>query len=205
MLRKVRLTGFLAALLFVLGVLATAYYRAQKKTAPPAPSRAAAYSDRLCLARNLAWETEGRSHARTGTQAYRARAEMEAISRVVFKRRELGRRHGYRNTICEVVYQRNQFSWTRKFKEKIPKAEGRWQFMLAVADDMLAGRFQTPWPQSHACITHYKRADNKHVGKKPAIWFRARLQQVAVYGDHAFFCPKDKRKKSRRTAAKGPG
>ena len=59
--------------------------------------RLAVYSDRECLARNLAFETIGNSHSREGIGALLARQEMEAIARVVFQRKELGKRVGYRD------------------------------------------------------------------------------------------------------------
>lgn len=183
-------TVLLVALILALaGMVAQHVYKS--RSAPKTPQSITVMTPRECLARNLAFETAGNSHLQTGAKAKRAHDEMEAISRVVFQRAALGRRHGYRNTICEVVYQHGQFSWTLKLpRDAKPQAPGRWQFMLSVADDMLAGHFTTPWPAKNECITHYKRADNKYVGKKPAIFFRTKLRQVTVYGDHAFFCPK---------------
>ncbi|KKW23062.1 MAG: hypothetical protein UY74_C0012G0022 [Candidatus Kaiserbacteria bacterium GW2011_GWC2_52_8b] len=144
-------------------------------------------TDVACLARNLAYETLLDSHLRP-----ESRRELEAIMHVVFQRKQLGRKAGFSNTVCGVVYQRAAFSWTLKHKlrYKDPDNKQRWAYMRSVARDGLAGTFVYSWPRSHECIISYKRADNKGVGKKPAIWFRARMRPVIVIGSHEFFCPK---------------
>lgn len=160
-------------------------------TTPLPKPRPLLYTDRECLARNLAFETLGNSHSRTGVNALLARQEMEAITRVVFRRVELGRSHGYRDSVCEVVYQKGQFSWTYTLPhDTVPTAPGRWRFMLAIADKLLAGKFEHPWPEENRCVTHYKRTDDKGVGKKPALWFSKSTEAVTEYGDHRFSCAK---------------
>src|SRR3989344_3519242 len=153
--------------------------------------RLAVYSDRECLARNLAFETIGNSHSREGIGALLAREEMEAIARVVFQRKELGNRVGYRDTVCDVVYQEGAFSWTYKLpRNAVPTEPARGGYMTSAADVLFVGEFQHPWPEANKCIENYKRTDNKWVGKKPAKWFKKNTEEAAVYGDHTFFCPK---------------
>jgi len=153
--------------------------------------RLAVYTDRECLARNLAFETAGNSHSREGIGALMAREEVEAIARTVFQRVALGKRVGYRNTVCEVVYQEGAFSWTYKLpRNAVPTAPGRWQYLIAVADELLAGEFKHHWPEANRCVTNYKRTDNRGVDKKPAKWFKKNTEAVAVYGDHTFSCTK---------------
>ncbi len=165
--------------------------RSSEEAVPLPKPRLAVYSDRECLARNLAFETIGNSHSREGIGALLARQEMEAIARVVFRRKELGRRVGYRDTVCDTVYQEGAFSWTYKLpRNAVPTAPRRWLVMLAVADELLAGEFKHPWPEANRCVTNYKRTDNKWVGKNPAKWFKKNTEEVAVYGDHTFSCPK---------------
>ena len=198
-----RLKLVLIAGLILLIAWTVGNYFLQNKPAPVPPSqrsaeivtlpkpRLAVYSDRECLARNLAFETLGNSHSREGIGALLARQEMEAIARVVFQRKELGKRVGYRDTICEVVYQEGAFSWTYKLpRNAVPTARGRWQYLLAVADELLVGEFKHHWPEANRCLTNYKRTDNKNVGKKPAKWFKENTDEVAVYGDHTFSCTK---------------
>jgi len=142
----------LAGLLLVLTGMAASYFLRDKPAPIPAgrqlsdvvplpKPRLAVYSDRECLARNLAFETLGNSHSREGIGALLARQEMEAIARVVFQRKELGKRVGYRDTVCEVVYQEGAFSWTYKLpRNAVPTARGRWQYLLAVAEDTSPAR-----------------------------------------------------------------
>ena len=98
----------LAGLLLVLTGMAASYFLRDKPAPIPAgrqlsdvvplpKPRLAVYSDRECLARNLAFETLGNSHSREGIGALLGRQEMEAIARVVFQRKELGKRVGYRD------------------------------------------------------------------------------------------------------------
>jgi spore germination cell wall hydrolase CwlJ-like protein len=156
-------------------------------------------TDVECLARNLAFETLLDSHKRP-----EGRRELEAIIHVVLQRKKLGRKAGYRDTVCDVVYQHAQFSWTlkRKLRYKIPEDKVRWNYMQQVAREGLAGHFEYEWPEKNACIVTYKRADNKGVGKNPAIWFRARMRPVTVIEKHQFYCAKPKGKKSRSSPHK---
>ncbi len=185
-LRPVLLVGLLLALAAMIWPHLVRQTSVPKSAEKAPVSTSTVYTDRECLARNMAFETLGNSHLRVG-----AREELEAITRVVLRRVELGRKHSYRNTICEVVYQQNQFSWTRELApDTLPKAAGRWEFMLSLADTLLAGKFEHTWPEANRCVTHYKRTDNKGVGKKPNKWFRKKLRQVAIYGNHTFYCTK---------------
>jgi len=198
-----RLKTLLAAGLLLLIAWMVGNFLSQDRPAPvpagrplaevvPLPKpRLAVYTDRECLARNLAFETAGNSHSREGIGGLLARQEIEAIARTVFQRVALGKRVGYRDTVCDVVYQEGAFSWTYKLpRNAVPTEPARWQYMTAAADELLAGKFQHPWPEANKCIENYKRTDNKWVGKKPAKWFKKNTEEAAVYGDHTFFCPK---------------
>lgn len=154
-----------------------------------------------CLARNLAYETLANSH-----QSPAARQELEAIVHVVLQRKQLGRKAGYRDTVCDVIYQRNQFSWTLKghLRTKVPEDKARWAYMLRVSQETLGGHFQYPWPKSHECIVTYKRADDQGVGKKPAAWFRKHMKPVTIIGSHKFFCAKKAPQQKEQKATAGP-
>ena len=144
-------------------------------------------SDVACLARNLAYETLPDSHSRP-----EARQELEAITHVVLRRKKLGRKAGYRDTVCGVVYQPLQFSWTmnKKLHQKIPDDLARWDYMRRVASDALAGRFLFPWPQSHECIVNYKMASDAGVSSRSKRWFKAHRREIAIIGSHRFYCDK---------------
>ena len=154
------------------------------------------FTDEKCLARNLAWETSALSHAKVGLAKYRADAEIEAIIHVVLNRVRLGQKAGYANTVCGVINQHAQFSWTReKSLTARPKSKKRWEYMLAAARRGLSGEFTYPWPKENDCVTNYKRADNKGVGRRSMRWFYRHQRPIGVWGDHRFYCVKQKPKK----------
>lgn len=181
---KITIAGLL--LLVVAAILANHFLRTREF-----PERK--MSDVECLARNLSYETLQNSHTKPD-----GRRELEAIIHVVLRRKELGRKAGYRDTVCDVVYQKAQFSWTLKstLRYKIPEDKVRWEYMQRVAQEGLVGSFQYDWPEANRCIVGYKRADNKGVGRKPAIWFRARMRPIIIIEKHQFFCQKTNGKKS---------
>jgi|GEM_PF-6870450 len=144
-----------------------------------------------CLARNFAWETTLDSHkARNEKDRLEKLAEIEAIGRVVLARTKDGRRAGFEGTICKVVYQRNQFSWTNNFgHEKIPGDKERWAIMQRHAANILQGKFETPWPAKYSCIRWYKRTDGKGVSKRGGDWFKkAKLEPIVAFRHHTFYC-----------------
>lgn len=154
-------------------------------------SEFASYGPRRCLGMNFAWETILRSHApRNHVEGAEFRKELEAIARVVFARVKDGRRNGFRNSICKVVYQYKQFSWTLKFKERVPADKKRWHYMLNLAEELLQEKFIHPWPADHQCIRWYKRRDNKFTTKGGRTWFDKNLRPVVTYGYHTFYCKK---------------
>src|SRR3990167_1333935 len=99
-----RLKTLLAAGLLLLIAWMVGNFFLQDKPAPvpagpplsevvPLPRpRLAVYTDRECLARNLAFETAGHSHSREGICGLLARQGIEAIARPGFPRVALGKR-----------------------------------------------------------------------------------------------------------------
>ena len=174
-MKKVKIAMIIGLLVMMVAmILSWATNKSPKKSAPtsgPSQVQARKMTFLECLARNLAWETLQNSHKRP-----EGRAELEAIVHVVLQRKKLGKKAGYQNTICGVIYQRAQFSWTlkRSLRFANPKDLARWKYMQRVAADGLAGRFLYPWPANYEWIVSYKQADNKSGGKKPAIWIRVR-------------------------------
>ena len=93
------------------------------------PTTATAYSweDINCLAENAFYEARGE-----GVKG------MRAVIDVTLNRVESSR---YPNSICKVVYQKMQFSWTHQTKQKVSKEEKDYEYVQALhlATGMLLG------------------------------------------------------------------
>ena len=107
--------------------LAAAY--AAAATLILAPSSASSISaDQNCLALNVYHEARGEP-----------RIDQNAVAHVVINRVESGR---FPSTICRVVYQPGQFSWTtRGYRQN---ERGAWNRSLQVAEGVLNGSISDP-------------------------------------------------------------
>lgn len=117
----------------------------------------------LCLAMNVYFEA--RSEDMLGQLA---------VAEVTLNRVESER---YPDTICEVVWQPRQFSWTHDGKSDVPRDKEAWARAVEVAkiatetDDMsVVG----------SDVTHY------HADYVRPFW-ASHYQQVAVVGRHVFY------------------
>lgn len=128
--------------------------------APPDPQEV------FCLAQNVFWEarnqdTDGR----------------EAVAHVTINRVEARR---WPSTICEVVWQHRQFSWTHDGKsDKIPPIrveDGLWHEMVVVAVRAMLDLSDDPVGGS----THY------HAVYVEPVW-RHELEHVVLIGAHQFY------------------
>jgi spore germination cell wall hydrolase CwlJ-like protein len=112
-------------------------------------SYAYSFQDVKCLADNAYYESRGE-----GIKG------MQAVMDVTLNRKESGK---FGNTICKVVYQKNQFAWTSKKLPETTKKERDEQYVLAeyIAKDMLlgVGRGLT----NHAIYYHEKSIKPKWV------------------------------------------
>lgn len=84
----------------------------------------------------------------------------------------------YPNSICEVVYQRGQFSWTRK-KNQTPSEKEAWILSLRIAERLLNGNVR--YIDNGA--THFLNPSN--VSDMPS-WTH-RFKKVGKYGKHIFY------------------
>lgn len=83
----------------------------------------------------------------------------------------------YPDTICGVVYQKNQFSWVSKKKNKEPKEEESWQLALKIAKELLDDNVNS-YPH---LATHFVNLDVS----RPS-WTK-RFDKVTKIGDHTFY------------------
>jgi N-acetylmuramoyl-L-alanine amidase len=122
---------------------------------------AAAY----CLALNVYWEARGEE---PDAQRMIAEVVMERVNT-----------EGYPKSVCEVVWQDKQFSWTHDGKSDKPKDTVAWLYAQIVANEVLlyGGEFRTG-------ATHYHTRDT-------APHWAKDLQMVGMYGGHIFYKERD--------------
>jgi N-acetylmuramoyl-L-alanine amidase len=114
-----------------------------------------------CLARNVYYEARGESLL-----------GQYAVAEVTMNRKAS---LGYPKTVCEVVYQKDAFSWTGMKMLETPAGEG-WVLARKVAQDVYYQRRPAELPGA----THY------HATYVQPDWSRER-QRVARIGRHVFY------------------
>jgi spore germination cell wall hydrolase CwlJ-like protein len=83
----------------------------------------------------------------------------------------------YPDTICGVVYQKNQFSWVSTKKDKTPKEKESWEMALKIAKELLDDDVNS-YPH---LATHFV---NLNVAKPS--WTK-KFDKVKKIGDHTFY------------------
>jgi spore germination cell wall hydrolase CwlJ-like protein len=171
MLWKIRLLWYRtdkAALAFagffglVVGALALAFTGvSQSKEAKQAAAREFHARSLECLARNVYYEARGEPSA-----------GQYAVAEVTMNRKASPR---YPNTVCEVVYQKEAFSWTGRGVLQPPAGEA-WLRAVKVAEEVY---YQRRPPTMHG-VTHF------HATYVRPDWSKER-QRVARIGRHVFY------------------
>jgi len=113
-----------------------------------------------CLALNIYFEA--RNQPLVGQMMV---AEV-TLNRVISKK--------YPNTICGVVWQDKQFSWTHDGKSDKPRNKEAYNLALKVAEETLL------YPTFEGGATHYHTVDSK------PYWSR-HLTKLGIIGDHIFY------------------
>lgn len=96
------------------------------------------------------------------------------VAEVVLNRVERDR---WPDTICDVVKQPSQFSWTTK--DVTPHEKDAWEEAKNLAEEILSGETET----MATGATHFI---NPRIVKKPPAWTK-RLELVGKIGDHVFY------------------
>lgn len=164
-------SGTIAALVFILMI--AELVRADYIAEPPADPYAIDVQDALavpltavqCLALNIYHEARG--EPLMGQYA----VAMVTLNRV-------GSRH-YPDSVCGVVLQGYQFSWTHDGKSDQPDDFASWKLSYNLAYRFMAGGFWVPWMSS---LTHYHNHDVE------VYW--PRLRVAVVVGGHVFYEPR---------------
>lgn len=119
-----------------------------------------------CLAKNMYHEAKGE-----GLEGWLAVANV-TLNRV--------RSNKYPNTICKVVYQNRQFSWTQDGLSDDPKNHKIWNRIVAIAGNMTAeGDFDRVEDNTNGA-THF------HATRITPYWV-ADMTPVNTIGNHAFY------------------
>jgi len=130
----------------------------------PTPSPAVV-SEWQCMLKNIYHEARGE-----GVEG------MKAVALVT-----LNRAKQQDKTVCEVVYQRKQFSWTNTAKGRNKPITGNIDTVHAVASQAIAGVLT----DITSGATHY------HTTKVKPVWRRA-LDEVVVINNHIFYKGRNK-------------
>lgn len=131
----------------------------------PQPSIVAVNDEDLqCLARNIYFEARGEP-----------RAGQVAVAFVTKNRVNSGL---WRNSICKVVYQPSQFSWTSRGNPGIHDHRS-WQAALDIAGDVLSNR-ETHDPSFNAVFFHNHTVRPSWSSSKGKV-------RTVVIGNHAFY------------------
>jgi spore germination cell wall hydrolase CwlJ-like protein len=141
----------------------------QEPMPPATAARNVTVTDRDCMIVTLYYEAGGE-----GAKG------LAAVGHVVLNRLD-NRPPG--TTICDVIYEKGQFGWTRKVPRKtIPDVIGttqRWQNAAVIADAVLSGSIDDPTLGAHSFYSILQ------FGKRVPKWAR-KLTRTAQIGNHVF-------------------
>lgn len=124
----------------------------------------------IALAKNMYYEARG-----DGQNTDQRMHAMQMVGEVTLNRVES---INYPNSICEVVYQRSQFSWTSR-RDKTPHEIESWLLAMTIAERLLNG--DIVYIDNGA--THF--INPNHVSRMPK-WTR-RFDEVARTESHIFY------------------
>jgi N-acetylmuramoyl-L-alanine amidase len=101
---------------------------------------------------------------------------MQMVGEVTLNRVEHSR---YPDTVCDVVYQRRQFSWTHTRKDHTPHETEVWEEALEIAEGLLSDEIE----KFNNGATHF--LNPKRVNRVPS-WVN-KFEYVGRIGNHDFY------------------
>lgn len=128
-----------------------------------APAYAAQDEARRCMALNIYFE------ARDQTATAAVAVGFVVLNRIASKR--------FPNTICKVVWQYKQFSWTLDGKSDRPREKQAWKTAQMLADLVMSGDYSDP--TGGALFYHADYA-------KP-YWMNVKMKVTVTLGAHIFY------------------
>lgn len=132
------------------------------------------YTDLECLALNVYFESRGESQL-----------GQELVAQVTMNRVRFSKD----KSICDIVRQKSQFSWTADGKSDLPQDIHAYVRSLLVAIKFIKGDYVTDVPFA-------EELTNFHSYKSTPQSWRSSLTLVAVEGGHRFYVPTHKLPKS---------
>jgi N-acetylmuramoyl-L-alanine amidase len=129
------------------------------------PSTVTACEEKTALALNMYHEARGE-----GTDGMAMVGEV-TLNRVAHP--------SFPDTVCEVVYQPKQFSWTHSIRDHTPREKQVWEEALEIADSMLEGTYEL----FHTGATHYINPSRL---KNSPSWTRS-MERLGRVGNHVFY------------------
>lgn len=105
----------------------------------------------ICLAQNIYFEARG--------EPFKGKV---AVAQVTLNR---VKHDNYADTVCDVVYQPNQFSWTKKYSKIVDKQA--WAHAKEIAELVLSGDVRLP--NFHALYFHSNTITPKWANKKKPV------------------------------------
>jgi N-acetylmuramoyl-L-alanine amidase len=85
----------------------------------------------------------------------------------------------YADNICDVVYQRRQFSWTHMRRDHTPRETDMWELALQIAEHLILGELDV----IAAGATHFF---NPNLVRRIPSWARE-YEVVGRIGNHVFY------------------
>ncbi len=151
-----------------LGALSGYLPSAHAATAMPAPASLAGAPGLQCLALNVYHEARGES------EQGQAAIAIVTLNRVASRR--------FPDTLCEVVWQSGQFSWTQDGRSDRPRDRAAWTRALGIVARVLRSRSGdfSALRRRLGDATHY------HAHFVRPRWSR-RLSRIERIGDHIFY------------------
>jgi spore germination cell wall hydrolase CwlJ-like protein len=131
----------------------------------PVVKVAKATNQEFCLAQNIYFEA--RNQTVEGMEA----VALVTLNRVASK--------SYPNTICKVVWQKKQFSWTHDGKSDTPRERLAWKIAKDVAASVLVNYDTTGYDFTGGAMWYHAKYVTPSWGKS--------LNQTATIGDHIFY------------------
>lgn len=101
---------------------------------------------------------------------------MQMVGEVTLNRVESNR---YPDNICDVVYQRKQFSWTHTKEDHTPHEKAVWEEAYSLAEDLLSGEIE----YFNNGATHFINPDKV---RRIPNWTR-KFEVVGEVGSHVFY------------------
>lgn len=132
------------------------------------PSREYSKEEQKCLAKNVYYEARGEDvHGQL------------AVAQITLNRLEMG---NWGNTICSVVFSKNQFSWTedKTLRNKALVEPEAWEVSMAVSKTALLG----------ATLYDLRDAIYFHTTQVKPVW-RKSMSKIKQIGAHIFYAKND--------------